>query len=446
MRICLFQSKIAKLASMDMTEWKCFVILGLVLINYHVGMSKAEDKNTEQLADHNVTLVITDIVEMKQGAVKQPVKDWGDPLYRKNQLANTPTYLRPNVKEVFMSMQTRVKRELQNIATETHTKTEDGDENLPVPEKQSMNTQPIMRKEAWVKPAQMHLEFQSKKVKEEIDSDAEESILIQEGIKSRAPKVNFITQQRKSGFTPSDTLERTNDKLIQELYKKPQRSLNYEHPWTYDSFMATSQSPMYPQIHNKYDSFHRDMINRMHPPAPHHFDHYYERRHDVEYDSYFPRYKFPYYYYYPDMRYDVPLHYRDRNNLYPTEQLTRAIPSYNRPLPTTVVPPTMRNRRIIYFATLPEIVRKHPKENIMNDRLYQGDRYSTYTMKYFYPSSAYKYPRPAKKANKDDKYVSSKPIKIVREADVIENRQSSIRDLQKINLELQPKTSANFRG
>uniref|UniRef100_A0A182IF89 Uncharacterized protein n=2 Tax=Anopheles arabiensis TaxID=7173 RepID=A0A182IF89_ANOAR len=42
---------------MDMTEWKCFVIIGLVLINYHVGMSKAEDKNTEQLADHNVTLV-----------------------------------------------------------------------------------------------------------------------------------------------------------------------------------------------------------------------------------------------------------------------------------------------------------------------------------------------------------------------------------------------------
>nr|XP_019525831.2 uncharacterized protein LOC109397643 [Aedes albopictus] len=274
-------------------------------------------------------------------------------------------------------------------------------EELPTPEYQRMNERTM---ETWVKTP-----YQVKKStkEEEIDSEAEASMM-SEGIKARAPRVNFITQ-KKFGSDQSEAREEK-EKIIPELYRKPLARLFYEYPAVpraYDSYSAHSQSPMYPKIYNKYDEYHRDMMDRMHPPSPHRFDMYYQRRYDNnDYDTYFPRYSFPSYYYYPDKRFDVPSYYRDRNYLMTNDVLDApVIPPY---VPT-------RNRRIIYYATLPEVVRTPPNVDL------RYRNYNKYPNRYdpFYPTKApYKVSterNPSGDRNKDDKYVSSTPIKIVRD-------------------------------
>ncbi|EAT35089.1 AAEL012720-PA [Aedes aegypti] len=272
-------------------------------------------------------------------------------------------------------------------------------EELPTPEHQRMNERTM---ETWVKTP-----YQVKKPvkEEEMDSEAEASMM-SEGIKARAPRVNFITQKKLS----SDQSEAREDKekIVPELYRKPLARLFYEYPAApraYDSYSSHSQSPMYPKIYNKYDEYHRDMMDRMHPPAPHRFDMYYQRRYDNDYDTYFPRYSFPSYYYYPDKRFDVPSYYRDRNYL-----LTNDV------LDAPVIPPYVptRNRRIIYYATLPEVVRTPPTVDL------RYRNYNKYPNRYdpFYPTKApYKASteRNPSSDRKDDKYVSSTPIKIVRD-------------------------------
>lgn len=272
-------------------------------------------------------------------------------------------------------------------------------EELPTPEHQRMHERTM---ETWVKTP-----YQVKKPvkEEEMDSEAEASMM-SEGIKARAPRVNFITQKKLS----SDQSEAREDKekIVPELYRKPLARLFYEYPAApraYDSYSSHSQSPMYPKIYNKYDEYHRDMMDRMHPPAPHRFDMYYQRRYDNDYDTYFPRYSFPSYYYYPDKRFDVPSYYRDRNYL-----LTNDV------LDAPVIPPYVptRNRRIIYYATLPEVVRTPPTVDL------RYRNYNKYPNRYdpFYPTKApYKASteRNPSGDRKDDKYVSSTPIKIVRD-------------------------------
>ncbi|XP_053670745.1 uncharacterized protein LOC128721061 [Anopheles nili] len=286
--------------------------------------------------------------------------------------------------------------------------------------------------EQWTKKPYKTSEF-PKVIKEENDSDGEESMLINEGIKSRAPRVNFITQQTKSRLSPTETRDTGSEKVIRELYRKPLASIFYERPLPrdHDSFMAPSQPPLYPPMYPKYhDTFQRDMMDRLHPPAPHRYDQYYERRYDVDYDSYFPRYKFPHYYYYPDKHFDVPLYYRNPNYFYTNEiEIASARPAvsatYNDRLPpsTTVrstVGPAMRNRRIIYFATLPEIVRPSPNLDMYHRYPIgsMGTKYEPfYSIKTPQPPIAYKNSRPLANDRKDDKYVVSKPIKIIRDAE-----------------------------
>ncbi|XP_065083444.1 uncharacterized protein LOC135705599 [Ochlerotatus camptorhynchus] len=280
-------------------------------------------------------------------------------------------------------------------------------EELPTPARQMMNERTM---EVWAKTP-----YQAKKPmkEEEMDSEAEASMM-SEGIKARAPRVNFITQKKFNSGQSEARDEK--DKVIPELYRKPLARLYYEYPAApraYDSYSSHSQSPMYPKIYNKYDEYHRDMMDRMHPPAPHRFDMYYQRRYDNDYDTYFPRYSFPSYYYYPDKRFDVPSYYRDRNYL-----LTNDV------MDPPVIP--SRNRRIIYYATLPEVVRTPPNVDL------RYRNYNKYPNRYdpFYPTKApYKASTDRNPSagggggggggsggdRKDDKYVSSTPIKIVRD-------------------------------
>ncbi|XP_058824805.1 uncharacterized protein LOC131685236 [Topomyia yanbarensis] len=298
------------------------------------------------------------------------------------------------------------KRSRRSVEADTVTATEPPKptEELPNPEKQTLHQRTI---EAWGKTP-----YKVKQpVEEESDSEPEASMM-SEGIKARAPRVNFITQKKSH----SDSSETREDKVIPELYRKPLARLYYEYPSIpriYDSFPAHSQSPMYPKIYNKYDEYHRDMMDRMHPPAPHRYDTYYQRRYDTDYDSYFPRYSFPGYYYYPDKRFDVPSYYRDRNYLLTNDVMDPP------PIPQIHLP--TRNRRIIYYANLPEIVRTPPNVDLRYRNYNKfGNRFDP-----FYPTkapmSSYKAPSTSKYDErnpgdrKEDKYVSSTPIKIVRE-------------------------------
>lgn len=283
-------------------------------------------------------------------------------------------------------------------------------EELPTPERQMMNERTM---EVWAKTP-----YQVKKSMKETEMDSEaEASMMSEGIKARAPRVNFITQ-KKFNSDQSESREEK-EKVMPELYRKPLARLYYEYPAApraYDSYSAHSQSPMYPKIYNKYDEYHRDMMDRMHPPAPHRYDMYYQRRYDTDYDTYFPRYTFPSYYYYPDKRFDVPSYYRDRNYLLTNDVMDPPVIP-----PVTYIP--SRNRRIIYYATLPEIVRTPPNVDL------RYRYYNKYPNRYdqFFPTKApYKastVQNPSGGAGggtnggdrKDDKYVSSTPIKIVRD-------------------------------
>uniref|UniRef100_A0A182VWB1 Uncharacterized protein n=1 Tax=Anopheles minimus TaxID=112268 RepID=A0A182VWB1_9DIPT len=396
------------MAELNRAKWKCVFLLGVMLICACDGKSITED--VEELdGGYNLEPIAYDAVVDDDGGILElhsPARNIRDKRHAKHQILESTgliSHFRSRDRTPI-----RAKRHTSEdppVSTEKQTARED----VAVAEKQIMNA------------PHKSSEFQAKIVREENDSDGEESMYVQEGIKSRAPRVNFVTQQTKGSLSSSEPQDSTaNDKLIRELYRKPLTSMNYERslPRTYDSYMATSQSPMYPRVYNKYDSFHHDMMNRMHPPAPHRYDHYYERRHDVDTDSYFPRYKYPYYYYYPDRRYDVPLYYRDRNYLYTNEieqpPVHHGFPMYNVPTMIRTPAPAMRNRRIIYFATLPEIVRTHPKESY-SQRLYRGHRYEPYNTRVPQTTTTYKDSRPQKNDGKGDKYVSSKPIKIVRE-------------------------------
>ncbi|XP_052889823.1 uncharacterized protein LOC128298124 [Anopheles moucheti] len=419
------------MAELNRVKWKCITIVSVMMICACEAKSISDDtveldvgyKLEPSVYDAVVDDEVPGVLELHSSLQAFTSRKQRDKRQTKHQIlesAGLRSHFRPSDR-----VPNRAKRHTE--AELTSTEKQPAREDVAVAEKQTMNA-----------PPHKSSEFQAKVVREESDSDGEESMFVQEGIKSRAPRVNFVTQQTKGGSSVSSTESRdtANSKLIRELYRKPLTSINYERslPRTYDSYMATSQSPMYPRVYNKYDSFHHDMMNRMHPPAPHRYDHYYERRHDVENDSYFPRYKYPYYYYYPDRRYDVPLYYRDRNYLYTNEieQPAHGFPMYNVPFPATMIrpaAPAMRNRRIIYFATLPEIVRTHPKEPY-NQRLYQGNRYEPYNTRAPQTApSTYKDSRPPKSDDKGDKYVSSKPIKIVRETSGAANKTYLHRDL-----------------
>uniref|UniRef100_A0A182NYI4 Uncharacterized protein n=1 Tax=Anopheles dirus TaxID=7168 RepID=A0A182NYI4_9DIPT len=418
-------------------KWMFIITVGLLLIHTSEGAPIPEDVEIiDGLQTHPLNF---ELIEAKDEYYGKPL---GDSLldqyapdtirnkrstrYQVRESAGLHSHFRQSEKEpeVPTHSATRSKRDVEpdDVTDPPSTDGPEARDEMPVAEKHVMNAQDRPKEGQWSRTPFKSSEFQAKVMREEHDSDGEESMLINEGIKSRAPRVNFITQQSKGALSSTEPRDEGTEKVIRELYRKPVANLHYERPLprTYDSYMAPSQSPMYPRVYNKYDAFHRDMMDRMHPPAPHRYDQYYERRYDVDYDPYFPRYKFPYYYYYPDKRYDVPLFYRDRNSLY-TNDIDPAVPVappyYGGPFHPGVYPssvgPALRNRRIIYFATLPEIVRPP------SQRFVPGGRYDSFYTTRTPPAaaSAYKDPRPLKNDRKDDKHVSSKPIKIVREAE-----------------------------
>ncbi|XP_035900996.1 uncharacterized protein LOC118507101 [Anopheles stephensi] len=423
------------MADLNRAKWKCLIFVAVALICSSEGKNILEVISV--LDEDKVEAITADVAAEKRGEFKHPhrLQTFTSLTTRDNKAAYFHVF--NSTARLVSDLQSVAWKDNQPVGSRLKRHAEATDADAPTGQPNARED-PIVAEKQIMHAPHKSSEFQAKIIREESDSDGQESIhLIQEGIKSRAPRVNFVTQQTKNILPSSEFRDSSNDKLIRELYRKPVKNLNYERylPRTYDSFMATSQSPMYPRVYNRYDSFHYDMLNRMHPPAPHRYDHYYERRHDVESDSYFPRYKFPYYYYYPDRRYDVPLYYRDRNYLYTNdiEQSPHGIPVYNTlPLPTSMIRssvPAMRNRRIIYFATLPEIVRPRPKDNL-NHRLVQGNRYEPYNAGVSQSGIAYKDARPVKYDGKGDKYVSSKPIKIVREAIEAQTRTSLLRDSQ----------------
>uniref|UniRef100_A0A182QKZ9 Uncharacterized protein n=1 Tax=Anopheles farauti TaxID=69004 RepID=A0A182QKZ9_9DIPT len=443
------QDNFATMAVLVMWKWMSTITVGLLLIHISTGVQIPEEV---ELIDGFPTDPLTyDLTEPRVEYYEKPslVEEYARDAVRDKrsttryqvlESAGLHSHFRRSEANDQRASKHSSNRSKRNAEPEpdgvTDASTDDGPEareEIPVPEKHVMSAQDRTKEGQWSRTPFKSSEFQAKVMREESDSDGEESMLINEGIKSRAPRVNFITQQTKGGLSATESRDDDgNEKVIRELYRKPVANLQYERPVprTYDSYMAPSQSPMYPRVYNKYDAFHRDMMDRMHPPAPHRYDHYYQRRYDVDYDPYFPRYKFPYYYYYPDKRYDVPLYYRDRNSLY-TNDIEATVPiappyyggSFHSGLYPPSVSPALRNRRIIYFATLPEIVRPPSVQ-----RYGPGGRYDAYYTTRTPPlASAYKDPRPVKNDRKDDKHVSSKPIKIVREAETEQDRISALR-------------------
>lgn len=270
-------------------------------------------------------------------------------------------------------------------------------ETLPVAEKLLSNS--AFYQDQWA-------QYARNSNKEALDSQAEASA-INEGIKARAPRVNFITQNQNRDAKSLDVSESRDarssvlpETTTPDYYRKNLARIYLDYPRPYDS---------YPRPAEQYD---RNYIDRY---SPVYSDHYDNRRTFEEYDSYMPRtLTYPNFYYYPDKRYDVP---EPREPFVPASGYPANAPGYpanapgypaNAPAPAmppgyglapgpytpNEIPPlspTNRNRRIIYYTTLPEVVRTPPNVNL-NYNQYKSrtpydpyekyDRYNPYS--YYY--------------------------------------------------------------
>ena len=160
--------------------------------------------------------------------------------------------------------------------------------------------------------------------------------------------------------------------------------------------------PVYPK---PFDPYYRDMI---HPPSPYRYDYpyYNQRRYDNEYN---PKNPYSYYYYYPDRRYDLPNQYYR-----PSYSKTNELYDHQQQLKQTTWWP--KNRRIIYYAHLPEVVRSPPNYYNYYD---SQQRYDPY---YYQPTptpmtGTYERYRDRIPIDdiKNDKYPNSTPSKINRD-------------------------------
>ncbi|GAB0092899.1 hypothetical protein DMENIID0001_079510 [Sergentomyia squamirostris] len=192
------------------------------------------------------------------------------------------------------------------------------------------------------------------------DSVAEASA-INEGIKARAPRVNFITQQQRN---IPDKIEARDQKQSmarsEEVYKKP-----YEAPRYVSEYRSRLlEPPLHPPAQFRADPYEKFRNT----------DYYEPWRRMRFYDSYMPRHLMPPPPYpamssYPEHRFDNPPTAVDMRGypIYPTPYINDV--SYA-PLPR---PPGARNRRIIYYANLPEVVRSPP--NVELRYRYNSDYY-----------------------------------------------------------------------
>ncbi|KAL5278329.1 hypothetical protein ACFFRR_003143 [Megaselia abdita] len=184
-----------------------------------------------------------------------------------------------------------------------------------------------------------------------------------EVIRGRTPRVNFVTTPKRSGT------EDDNGDL--SITKIPKTKSTYDKfgPTNYDLYPSRSYDP-YLRRYDRYDDH-----NNRHDGSSYE-DYYIRRRNFDPYDSYSPRmpeYPEPYYYY-PDYRYDVP-EPRDYRPLYNNDIYERSASSnsyYNYKHHPT--PSPYYNKRIVYYAHLPEIVRSPVT------RYDQPNRHSAYSV------------------------------------------------------------------
>lgn len=210
--------------------------------------------------------------------------------------------------------------------------------------------------------------------KDDMDTQAEASA-INEGIKARAPRVNFITQNQNNQNRDGKSLDVSESRdarssvlpetTTPDYYRKNLARIYLDYPRPYDS---------YPRPYE----YERNYVDRMGSGV---YPEYYDARRGggapyEEYDSYMPRtLNYPNYYYYPDKRYDVP----EARDPYP--------PTYTNEIPP--LSPINRNRRIIYYTTLPEVVRTPPNVNLNLKSRY--DPYERMDRAYNYPYNYYNY-------------------------------------------------------
>ncbi|KAJ6635301.1 hypothetical protein Bhyg_13886 [Pseudolycoriella hygida] len=251
----------------------------------------------------------------------------------------------------------RVPRSIQpeHRSAETTTVKAEKIEKLPQAEKQVMedfhperrNQMPMDR---WTKSP-----FDYSKIHNEEDSLAEASS-VNEGIKARTPRVNFITQQKSSKTeNPSDSDQKPSA-TKPEIYRaqssiKPIDDRYYRRE--YEELPYYRESDPYSGRYDRYSRYERD--DMFYNPYPQD----YSRSFDM-YERYMPREPaYPDHYYdYPDSRYDLP-EPRDYRPIYTNDIYDRYPHEY--PMPPPIA---NRNRRIIYYATLPEIVRTPPSVDL----------------------------------------------------------------------------------
>ncbi|XP_055911773.1 uncharacterized protein LOC129945858 [Eupeodes corollae] len=214
-----------------------------------------------------------------------------------------------------------------------------GRQMLPKAEKQVMEPN-YYRKDSW-----NDYSWNIKRDDDDSVSDASN-----DGFRRRQPRVNFVTQPKKVDLDPKD---RTIVKI-----SPPQLKPHYDdyEPYKYEMYPSRS----YDQYLRRYDRY-----DEQYDRDPYNYDeHYLFRRHYDPYDSYSPRVpNYPEAYYnYPDRRFDVP-EPRDYGSLYNNEIYDRPS-SYDN-----------RNRRIVYYAHLPEIVRPPPGVDYSNH--YDRGRYDS---------------------------------------------------------------------
>ncbi|XP_053948152.1 uncharacterized protein LOC128856819 isoform X1 [Anastrepha ludens] len=190
---------------------------------------------------------------------------------------------------------------------------------------------------------------------EDVMADASNSYVS----RGRQARVNFITQPTKDS---NDAAKELTEPIVSKL-PIPKVHYDAKYPsiapaYNYEMYPSRSYAPYL----RRYDRSFDEPYSRYDPYN--YEDHYLYRRRYDPYDSYSPRFpQYPELYYnYPDRRYDIP-EPRDYIPLYNNEIYDKAsYPAANYPpvdgYTSAKYPEYSRNqRRIVYYAHLPEIVR-----------------------------------------------------------------------------------------
>uniref|UniRef100_W8BTU7 Uncharacterized protein n=1 Tax=Ceratitis capitata TaxID=7213 RepID=W8BTU7_CERCA len=207
--------------------------------------------------------------------------------------------------------------------------------------------------------------------------------------RGRQARVNFITQPKK------DTHDGAKELIEPVVPKLPPPKVHYDvkYPpigsaYNYELYPSRSYAPYL----RRYDRFD-EQYSRYDPYN--YEDHYLHRRHYDPYDSYSPRMpQYPELYYnYPDRRYDIP-EPRDYVPLYNNEIYDKtpypaaSYPSANTYTSSKYPDYPRSQRRIVYYAHLPEIVRTP------YDYTNRYDRYDDLMKANKAIAGAYKYDKP----------------------------------------------------